>query len=470
MELDSRLSARDLVHLTAKPNSTKVDSLIRESDFTQNFHNMYKNPIGLWTMTKDKVVFSATTWLYVCQSSIYSEALRVNRNNMVKSIKILNEQIFNSFKFKLYGDGGRLSVNFKLKIGSGRTRKLRNVTYLINLLGKGFNYSVTQDGRLLLNSTCRTFAVINRQRRPVKLFGREFLTTLGTLTSNLVWGNRTNINTGRSKDLLLFVVLERLGIVYRELLGFGSLRFTASSKYILQDLDLLVCVLRKLSILDSLLYSEKTRSFFTEILNSRNVGNINFIPNLTLSFTGSNSQGRINSNVGICEEQGLGVSDVGSFLKTVDLWWVKILELTLKMDESGTGVWFCEEAEAKQSMPLSNIDGMGGGGSDTPNPSNMEIDPSDIFESGKTLSDCECNNYQILQRVTSGGEVDTILSMAFAIDDYIQDQRNKNTTYLSKFATQILNKPLDSRISIYSKTLRDLNRRRIGPKKTFAEV
>ena len=177
---------------------------------------------------------------------------------------------------------------------SGRVRKLRNVTSLINLLGRGFNYSVTSDGKLLLNSTCRTFAMVNRQRRPVKLFGREFLTALGTLTHSLVWGSNSpsGFKLGGSQNLPLFVTLERLNIAYRELLGFGSLRFVFNSQYVLQDLDLLLCVLRKLIMFDCWECHERTRSVFVELLNSRNTNSMGFFrtPVLTIPQSGPNDR------------------------------------------------------------------------------------------------------------------------------------------------------------------------------------
>lgn len=64
-------------------------------------------------------------------------------------------------------------------------------------------------------------------------------------------------------------MLERLGIAYRELLGFGSLRFVVNGRYVLQDLDLLVLILRKLAIFEERPCYVRTRSFYVEMLNSR---------------------------------------------------------------------------------------------------------------------------------------------------------------------------------------------------------
>lgn len=67
-------------------------------------------------------------------------------------------------------------------------------------------------------------------------------------------------------------------------------------------------------------------------------------------------------------------------------------------------------------------------------------------------------------------EKDTILSMAVAIDDYVRGQLGINNTYLSKFATQTINKRLQYKITIYSKTVGGLRKRASGRKKTFEEV
>lgn len=68
------------------------------------------------------------------------------------------------------------------------------------------------------------------------------------------------------------------------------------------------------------------------------------------------------------------------------------------------------------------------------------------------------------------GVEDTILSMANAIDDYVQGERNRNVTYLSKLSSQVLNKTITNKINIYSETVEGLKKRSIGPKKTFEEV